>query len=128
MLCFINHGCNSGDNNVGYSIAVTQATVDPITVPFDLNKFEAYNPVVDRQVQFHFYSSALPLRPISKGEELLENYLTMCGKSKEYWDFCVHDLRDLCDGNKVGYINEYEAYFSSKKRRLIKVDSEYYYV
>jgi hypothetical protein len=80
--CFINHGCN-GTNNVGHDLLVTEANADPWSIPAELasryvGEEAAYNPAKERQV--HFYSSAIPLRYIEKGEELFDNYLGMSGK------------------------------------------------
>lgn len=114
VLCFVNHSCD-GKYNVGYNLTMTQATADPNEVSQDIReKYEGiesvYNPVVDRQVQFQFYKSAVPLRAIKKGEELFDNYLTMCGKSAEYWKLAVDELRNQCEGKQVGCITEYETY------------------
>jgi hypothetical protein len=82
IQCFINHGCN-GTNNVGHDLNVTEISVDQWHVSEELiNRYigvEAiYNPAADRQV--HYYSSAIPLRDIKRGEELFDNYLGMTGK------------------------------------------------
>merc|ERR1712086_384414 len=108
-----------GKNNVGYDLTLTQTTADPDEVSKEiLDIYESiesvYNPVVDRQVQFRSYTSAVPLRAILKGEELFDNYLGMCGKSAEYWEYCVGDLRRQCKGEEVGIISEYETYYMSE--------------
>ncbi len=54
----------------------TDSQVDPSSFPddlieLDMGQYTIYNPFYDRQV--HHYSSAVPLRDIKEGEELLDN-------------------------------------------------------
>lgn len=55
-----------------------------------------YNPAAERQV--HFYSTAIPLRDISKGEELLDTYIPMAGVSQKFWRESVTTLKSICTG------------------------------
>lgn len=73
--CFINHACK-GQNNVGWNLTVNEANGDPDNVAKEVydtyfGEDLIYNPAAERQV--HFYSSAIPLRDIKKGEELFDN-------------------------------------------------------
>jgi hypothetical protein len=91
---------------------VTQETADPKEASREIIEEyvrleNVYNPVADRQVAF--YGGAFPLRDIKQGEELFDNYLAMCGKSTEYWEFCVDDLKKQCEGRGIGFVTEYEA-------------------
>lgn len=67
-------------------------------------KENVYNPARDRQV--HFYSSAIPLRDIAKGEELFDNYLGMPGVSAAGWREGVTGLKQQCSGEGFDTITE----------------------
>ena len=91
---------------------MTQETADPKEVLREIiEEYErlenVYNPVADRQVSF--YGGAIPLREIKQGEELFDNYLAMSGKSTEYWEYGVDDLKKQCEGRGTGFITEYES-------------------
>jgi len=110
--CFINHGCD-GSNNVGHGLTITENSADPEEFSEELlhqylGKENIYNPARDRQV--HFYSSAIPLRDISQGEELFDNYLGMAGLSKNGWSEDVKGLKAQCKGEGVGFITEYDQW------------------
>jgi hypothetical protein len=114
--CFINHGCD-GSNNVGHDLTITENTADHEVIPEELlrqysGKENIYNPARDRQV--HFYSSAIPLRDISQGEELFDNYLGMAGLTKTGWAEDVKGLQKQCKGEGVGFITEYDTWTEDK--------------
>lgn len=109
--CFVNHACN-GTNNVGHDLNLTEANTDPSKIPPELRRMFMggdliYNPAAERQV--HFYSSAVPLRDIQKGEEIFDNYLGMSGLRIQGWEDDVLTLRAQCEGIGIGQISQYEG-------------------
>jgi hypothetical protein len=109
--CFVNHACN-GKNNIGHDLNITEANADPLEVPSELRDLYmgndlVYNPAAERQV--HFYSSAIPLRDISAGEELFDNYLGMSGLRPQGWEDDIVTLRQQCQGLGLGQISQYEG-------------------
>ena len=83
---------------------------DPERIPDEViyssrGKQDAYNPFTERQP--HFYSTAVPRRTVSKGEELFDNYLGMTGLILQGWAEDVKGLKDQCSGRDVGQITKY---------------------
>lgn len=111
---FINHGC-AGSNNVGHNLTITEENANPKKIPPEILEDNlagvVYNPAAARQS--HFYSSASPLRDITKGEELLDNYLGMTGINIKGWSEDVEGLKQQCAGG-TGSITEYERAYLYK--------------
>lgn len=67
---------------------------------------EVYNPAADRLSRAHF-ASAVPLRAISKGEEIFENYLGMARANMEEWAATVIDLKWQCASKQLESTEKY---------------------
>jgi hypothetical protein len=103
---FVNHGCN-GTYNFGEWSDITEVTADPNEVRYDFfqraDNDKIYNPAKDRY--------AIPvsgdwnLLPISKGEEILLNYLYSFSDPAD-WKDEILALRAECDG-AVGIVEEW---------------------
>ena len=92
---------------------VTEESADPKSIhPEVLNRYfgkdRIYNPFGERQP--HFFSSALPVRPIKAGDELFDNYLGMSGNDAKGWKEDVIGLREQCAGVGVGSVKDYETW------------------
>ncbi len=87
-----------GNSNVGHKLNVTEEVADPMMIPYEILDrvlSAVYNPAIERQSRAYF-ASAVPLRHISKGEEILENYLGMASTNMKEWAASVIDLKYQC--------------------------------
>jgi hypothetical protein len=96
-------------------LTVSEASADPETVSEEiLDLYRGidviFNPAKERQV--HYYSSAIPLRDIKKGEELFDNYVGMSGRTAPYWKETILGLTEQCEGTGVGVVREYDVMHS----------------
>lgn len=67
---------------------------------------KGYNPVIDRHLTFAL-DQTMPLRNISAGEEILDNYLDFSSDCST-WSKDVQDLRKQCSGQAGGVVTAYE--------------------
>jgi hypothetical protein len=112
ILTFVNHGCNGTSNISDQSPFTEQSNADP-NDPLVLNFIQAmgsggkdcgYNPALLRDTTRRLIIKHN--KPIMKGEELLDNYITFITDVETL----VEDLTDLktqCAGS-LGTISEYE--------------------
>jgi hypothetical protein len=113
IITFENHGCN-GTHNVGIESTATEMTVDLNEMPEEFNgKFyhddSPYNPFAERNIAHYFHEGSTALREILPGEEILENYLFFTSNAND-WRTDVKKLREMCAGQSVGEVAEYEAF------------------
>ena len=104
-LTFVNHGCN-GTANVGYVSDVTEFTANiDGGIPDELVEFVdkasnidyVFDSYGDRDTSYANSISTETNRPISAGEEILDNYLDMVGDQND-WGEDVAGLREMCSG------------------------------
>jgi len=97
---FTNHACD-GNNNVGVKLGVSQSNANPLEVAQEIiDQYKepgvTYNPAADRQVKS--YARSTTLQDIKEGEEHLDNYLSLKGKSATKWEKNVAEYRKMCEG------------------------------
>ena len=100
-MTFVNHGCN-GTSNIGWVYDFTEFTAD-----FEGDLAEAdqlalinelvFDPFTDRDTNYLYGAATETNRPISSGEEILDNYLDMTGGRRD-WIEDVLGLRAMCSG------------------------------
>lgn len=111
ILTFSNHGCN-GSYNVGTRLNFTeQNDPDPELLASSVNDgLDFYDPVTIRHFpMWECGGTAIALRDIEKGEEVLDNYLLFEGTSYDALEQYLAVLRQWCSGESTGPVTEYEG-------------------
>lgn len=110
----MNHGCN-GSYNVGSDLSkLDQVITEQNAQPSDERTFrketydwEKYNPYKLRHIHHISSSYEIALRNIQAGEELLTDYLEF-QEGQDWWPE-VQELKQLCNGEIVGFITKKES-------------------
>ena len=105
ILSLANHGCN-GTHNIAAdpSYNITELSADPSKLPnahYSKGHFDrVFNPVVERHLPHFIGGYDIATRDISKGEEILDNYLTSVSTEEE-WEGLVMQLRSMCEAENM---------------------------
>ncbi len=115
-MTFSNHGCNGTYNFYSYFYPGEGGRIisEQNAVKEDIHDdVDVYDPVSCRHRDLSFDATT---RDIKAGEEILANYLFFTDDANYWWDY-VESLKKICNGEKLGFVSQFEMEGQKKKEK-----------